>query len=63
MIYFFDKVAIGIGIAQGMQLKYIVDSIENGIGNTLGFLVMILDWSMLGKLVVESGAAQKITNG
>ena len=28
----FILVAIGIGIAQGMQLNDIVDSIENGIG-------------------------------
>ena len=34
------------------------------IGNTLGFLVMILGLgAMLGKLVAESGAAQQITNG
>ncbi len=60
----FILVAIGIGIAQGMQLNDIVDSIENGIGNTLGFLVMILGFgAMLGKLVAESGAAQQITNG
>ena len=60
----FILVAIGIGIAQGMQLNNIVKSIENGIGNTLGFLVMILGFgAMLGKLVAESGAAQQITNG
>ena len=60
----FILVAIGIGIAQGMQLNDIVHSIENGIGNTLGFLVMILGFgAMLGKLVAESGAAQQITNG
>jgi len=60
----FILVAIGIGIAQGMQLNVIVNSIENGIGNTLGFLVMILGFgAMLGKLVAESGAAQQITNG
>ena len=60
----FILVAIGIGVAQGMQLNNIVKSIENGIGNTLGFLVMILGFgAMLGKLVAESGAAQQITNG
>lgn len=47
-----------------MELNTIVESIEKGIGNTLGFLVMILGLgAMLGKLVAESGAAQKITNG
>lgn len=60
----FILVSIAIGIGQGMELDAIVGSIEKGIGNTLGFLVMILGLgAMLGKLVAESGAAQKITNG
>ena len=55
---------LAIGMGQGMELNAIVESIEKGIGNTLGFLVMILGLgAMLGKLVAESGAAQKITNG
>jgi Gnt-I system high-affinity gluconate transporter len=57
-------VGLAIGIGQGMELNAIVESIEKGIGNTLGFLVIILGLgAMLGKLVAESGAAQKITNG
>ena len=60
----FILVTIGIGIGQGMPLDSIVKSIESGIGNTLGFLVLILGLgAMLGKLVAESGAAQQITNG
>ncbi|MGA0896759.1 MAG: gluconate:H+ symporter [Flavobacteriaceae bacterium] len=60
----FIIVSIGIGIAQGMPLDTIVNSIEKGIGGTLGFLVMILGLgAMLGKLVAESGAAQQITTG
>lgn len=60
----FILVGLAIGIGQGMELNTIVQSIEKGIGNTLGFLVMILGLgAMLGKLVAESGAAQKITNG
>ena len=60
----FIIVAIGIGIGQGMPLDALVSSVEKGIGNTLGFLVMILGLgAMLGKLVAESGAAQQITNG
>ena len=60
----FILVGLAIGIGQGMELNTIVESIEKGIGNTLGFLVMILGLgAMLGKLVAESGAAQKITNG
>ncbi len=60
----FILVTIGIGIGQGMPLDTIVKSIETGIGNTLGFLILILGLgAMLGKLVAESGAAQQITNG
>ena len=59
----FILVGLAIGMGQGMELNAIVESIEKGIGNTLGFLVMILGLgAMLGKLVAESGAAQKITN-
>ena len=59
----FILVGLAIGMGQGMELNAIVQSIEKGIGNTLGFLVMILGLgAMLGKLVAESGAAQKITN-
>ena len=60
----FILVALGIGMGQGMALEALVDSLEKGIGNTLGFLVLILGFgAMLGKLVAESGAAQQITNG
>jgi len=47
-----------------MNLIDVIESIEKGIGNTLGFLVMILGLgAMLGKIVADSGAAQQITNG
>jgi Gnt-I system high-affinity gluconate transporter len=59
----FIMVSIGVGIAQGMDLSGIVGSIEKGMGDTLGFLIMILGLgAMLGKLVAESGAAQRITS-
>ena len=59
----FIIVCLLVGIFQGMELESIVQSIQNGIGSTLGFLVMILGFgAMLGKLVAESGAAQRITS-
>lgn len=59
----FILVSLGVGIAQGMELTGIVGSIEKGMGDTLGFLIMILGLgAMLGKLVAESGAAQRITS-
>jgi Gnt-I system high-affinity gluconate transporter len=45
-----------------MSLDKAVISIENGIGNTMGSILLILGLgAMLGKLVSESGAAQRIT--
>jgi Gnt-I system high-affinity gluconate transporter len=59
----FIIVSLFVGIAEGMKLESVVESIQNGIGNTLGFLVMILGFgAMLGKLVADSGAAQRITS-
>jgi Gnt-I system high-affinity gluconate transporter len=58
----FVIVSISVAVAEGMTLDQAVLSIEKGIGNTMGFLVLILCLgSMLGKLVSESGAAQRIT--
>ena len=54
---------IFVGVFQGMELEAIIKSIQTGMGNTLGFLVMILGFgAMLGKLVADSGAAQRITS-
>ena len=59
----FAIVSLAVALAEGMTLDKAITSIENGIGNTMGFLVLILGLgSMLGKLVSESGAAQKITS-
>ena len=45
-----------------MNIHGISSSIQNGIGKTLGPLVVILGFgAMLGKLVADSGAAQQIT--
>lgn len=59
----FVIVCLFVGLFQGMPLEEIVQSVQAGIGNTLGFLVMILGLgAMLGKLVADSGAAQRITS-
>ena len=59
----FIVVSIGIGLAMGMEIQTLTKSIQAGIGNTLGFLVIILGFgAMLGKLVADSGAAQRITD-
>jgi len=59
----FIIVCLLVGILQGMELLSVIQSIQHGMGNTLGFLVMILGFgAMLGKLVADSGAAQRITS-
>lgn len=59
----FIIVSLAVGLAEGMPLENLVTSIQNGIGNTLGFLLLILGLgAMLGKLVADSGAAQRITD-
>ena len=58
----FIIVSLGVGLAEGMTLEGVTNAIETGIGNTLGFLLIILGLgAMLGKLVADSGAAQRIT--
>ena len=55
-------VSIAAGLMQGMPVGDIFYSIENGIGSTLGAMALVLSLgAMFGKLVEESGAAQRIT--
>ena len=59
----FILVAIGLGIATKMTIPAIGKAIQTGIGGTLGDLILIIGFgAMLGKLVAESGAAQRITD-
>jgi Gnt-I system high-affinity gluconate transporter len=49
-------------IALGMPLNQISKSVNKGLGDTLGSLVIVIVLgAMLGRLVAESGAAQRIT--
>jgi Gnt-I system high-affinity gluconate transporter len=54
-------VAITAGLLLGIPASKIPASIQKGFGDTLGSIVLIISMgAMLGKLVAESGAAQKI---
>ena len=54
-------VCIFIGLANGMNIADIAVSVQKGIGDLLGSLVIIIGLgAMLGKLVAESGAAERI---
>jgi Gnt-I system high-affinity gluconate transporter len=55
-------VSLATGWFLGIPLTKLTASVQKGIGDTLGSLVIIIGLgAMLGKLVAESGAAQKIT--
>jgi Gnt-I system high-affinity gluconate transporter/Gnt-II system L-idonate transporter len=55
-------VSLVVGIAEGMPISEVIVSIQNGVGSTLGSLALIIGFgAMLGNLVAESGAAQRIT--
>lgn len=59
----FVIVSLAVGLAVGMKPDDLIKSVEEGLGSTLGSLVMILGFgAMLGKLVAESGAAQRISS-
>ncbi len=59
----FVVVSIVVGLAEGMSPEVLLKSLESGIGSTLGSLVLILGFgAMLGKIVAESGAAQRISS-
>jgi Gnt-I system high-affinity gluconate transporter len=56
-------VSILTGLAIGIPLNEVSNSVQKGIGDTLGSLVIIICLgAMLGKLVADSGAAEKITS-
>jgi Gnt-I system high-affinity gluconate transporter len=57
----FLLVSLGIGFANGMVVDAIVDSMQKGIGDLMGSLLVILViGAMLGKLIADHGAAQRI---
>jgi Gnt-I system high-affinity gluconate transporter len=57
-------VSLIAGLMLGIEATKITASVQKGIGDMLGSLVVvIIGGAMLGKLVAESGAAQKIATG
>ncbi|MXV49693.1 gluconate transporter [Pedobacter sp. HMF7647] len=56
-------VSILAGLALGVPADQVTKSVEKGLGDTLGSLVIILcTGAMLGKLIAESGAARQLAN-
>ena len=53
-----------VGIAQGMDFADIINSFQQGIGNTLGSLILIIAFGfILGNILSDRGAVQRIRSG
>lgn len=60
----FLVVSILAGLLLGIDVSKISASVQKGVGDMLGSLVIVvIAGSMLGKIVAESGAAQQIASG
>jgi len=56
-------VSLGLAIVTGMPLHTIVHSFESGVGNTLGHIAVVIGLgTMLGKMMAESGGADRIAH-
>jgi GntP family gluconate:H+ symporter len=54
-------VSLGLAVAAGMPLGVAVRAFQDGVGNTLGFIAIVVGLgTMLGKIMAESGAATRI---
>ncbi len=57
-------VSILAGLLLGIEVSKISASVQKGVGDMLGSLVIVvIAGAMLGKLVADSGAAQRISSG
>lgn len=54
-------VSLGMGLAAGMPAIAAVKAFQDGVGNALGFIAVVVGLgTMLGKMMAESGAAARI---
>jgi len=55
------SVSLGLGVAAGMPPAAAVKAFQDGVGNTLGFIAIVVGLgTMLGKMMAEAGAAARI---
>lgn len=56
-------VGIAVGVMEGMSPAQAMTSVSTGLGTTLGSLAMVIGFgAMLGKLMADSGGAQRIAS-
>ena len=59
----FLLVSMGIGLANGMTIDAVTHAVQTGMGDVLGSLIVIIViGAMIGKLIAEYGAAQRIVS-
>src|ERR1700726_1585829 len=59
----FLLVSMGIGLANGMSIDSVTHAVQTGMGDLMGsLLVIIVVGAMLGKLIADYGAAQRIVS-
>ncbi|HEY2650192.1 MAG TPA: gluconate:H+ symporter [Puia sp.] len=59
----FLLVSMGIGLANGMTIDSVTHAVQTGMGDMLGSLIVIIVvGAMIGKLIAEYGAAQRIVS-
>jgi Gnt-I system high-affinity gluconate transporter len=59
----FLLVSMGIGLANGMTIDSVTHAVQTGMGDVLGSLIVIIVvGAMIGKLIAEYGAAQRIVS-
>src|SRR6202011_5584012 len=55
------SVSLAMGVIAGMSPAAAVKAFQDGVGNTLGFIAVVVGLgTMLGKMMAESGAATRI---
>ena len=55
--------AIGTGLAAGMAPAEVIAAITSGMGNTLGFVAVVVGLgSMFGMMLEESGGAERLAS-
>ncbi|WP_117160828.1 GntP family permease [Paraliobacillus sp. X-1268] len=54
-------VSLLVGIAAGMPLDHVIESVENGMGGTLGFVAIVVGLgAMFGKMLEVSGGVERL---
>ncbi len=54
-------VSLLVGMAAGMPLKSVIESIQNGMGGTLGFVAVVVGLgAMFGQMLEASGGAERL---